>query len=114
MRHARFCEFGCLSGNIPGKDDHRHPAPFDGRANGDVQNPWHLFRVRNQLTVVTALSEKYFRVRFLKVPSTDFFARNVGGNRDNGDPAPMTIIEAVDEMKVARTAASRTHRQLSG
>jgi len=57
----------------------------------------------NQLAVVAALREELFRVGLLKVSTPDFAARNLRGDRQNGNAAAMTVVEAVDQVQVPGT-----------
>src|SRR5438445_12544185 len=61
---------------------------------------------------MTALRKQMFRVCLLKISAADFVAGNLRRNGENGNSTAMTIVEAVDQMEIARAAASGTHRQL--
>ena len=63
---------------------------------------------------MTALRKQMFRVRLLKISAADFVAGNLRRNGQHGDSPTMTIIEAVDQMEIAWTAASGAHGQLFG
>jgi hypothetical protein len=63
---------------------------------------------------MTALREQMFRVGLLKIAAPDFLARNLRRNRKYGDPGAMTIVEAVNQMKIAGTTTAGTHGQLPG
>jgi len=62
----------------------------------DLEDAGHLLGMGNQLAVVAALREELFRVGLLKVSTPDFAARNLRGDRQNGNAAAMTVVEAVD------------------
>src|SRR5215813_10896199 len=53
------------------------------------------------------------RMRFLKVAAPDFSAGYLRGDRQDGDTAAVAIVESVDQVQIARTAASRADRQCS-
>ena len=63
---------------------------------------------------MAALREEMLRMSFLKVSAADFVARNLRGNGQDRNAAPMTVIEAIDQMQVSRTAASGADRQFAG
>jgi hypothetical protein len=48
----------------------------------------------------------------LKVAASDLMTRDLRGNRKYRHPIPMAIEEAIDEVKVARTATTCAHRNL--
>jgi hypothetical protein len=62
---------------------------------------------------VAALFEEVFWVRFLEVPAADFLRWNLRGDGQNGHTASMGVIEAIDEVKVARSTATGADRELS-
>src|SRR5437016_12524300 len=61
---------------------------------------------------MTALRKQMFRVCLLKISAADCVAGNLRRNGEHGNSAAMAIVEAVDQMEIARAAASGTHRQL--
>src|SRR5260370_806747 len=52
-------------------------------------------------------------VGLLKVSTTDFAARNLRGDRQNGNAAAMTVVEAVDQVQVPGTTTPGADRQPS-
>ena len=88
-------------------------APRDCGLHRDLQHAGHLLRLRDQFTIMTALTEELIRMSLLKVSTSDFTARNLRGDGEDGDAAPMAIVEAIDEVQVARSAASGAHRQFA-
>ena len=50
---------------------------------------------------------------FLKIAGADLRRRNLGGNRQHRDTRPVAIEKSVDQMQIARPAASGTHRQFA-
>src|SRR4051812_34437640 len=63
---------------------------------------------------MTALLEQMLGMGRLKVVGADLGARDVSGDRQYGHTVAMRVEEAVDEVKVARAAAARADRELSG
>ena len=90
------------------------PAFGDRRLNRNLQRARHLLRFRDEFAVVTALCEEMLRICFLEVVASDFRTGNLRGDRQNRNPAPMTIVESVDQMEISGAAATRTHSELSG
>jgi hypothetical protein len=52
-------------------------------------------------------------MRFLEIASADFSRRYLRGNGQDGDPRAMAVEQAVDEVEVARAAASGAHGQFA-
>src|SRR5277367_78628 len=63
---------------------------------------------------MAALSEDMFRVRFLKISTPDFSARNLRRDGENGHTAPLAIVKSIDQVHIPRSAASGAHRQFAG
>ena len=94
---------------------HDRNAAFGNRGlYGDLKDAGHLLGLRDEFTVLTALAEKVFRMRFLKIPASDFTTWNLRSDRENGNTAAMTIVETVDQMHVARATTSGAHGELAG
>src|ERR1700704_2497872 len=70
--------------------------------------------MRNQFTIMAALREKMFRMRFLKVAAADFLTWNLRGDGENGNAATVAIVKPVDQMQVAGSATARADREASG
>ena len=49
----------------------------------------------------------------LKISAADFAAGNLCGDGQDGNAAAMTVVKAIDQMQVARAAASGANRQLA-
>jgi hypothetical protein len=62
---------------------------------------------------VAALREEMFRMGFLKVCAAHFRAGDLRGNRNYGNTIAVAIVEAIDQVQIARTAAAGAHRQTS-
>ena len=92
--------------NVAGQHDDGDTALRDGGLNGDFQNPRHLLRLRNQFAIMTAFAEQTFRPRLLKIVAANFLAGNVRRNRQHRHAAAMAVVKAVDQMQIARPAAS--------
>jgi hypothetical protein len=95
--------------DLPGDDDHCHTPAFEGAAHGDLEDLGELLGDAYELAVGAALAEQLLGVGLLEVPATDLLARDVGGDGQHGGPAAIGIEEAVDEVQVARPAASGHH-----
>ena len=111
---AGFAKMSALESDIAGNDDDGDPLPGKGCLNRDFQDPGHLGRLGNQLAVVAAILEKLVRVSLLEIGASDLGAWDVGGNGQDGHPGAMAIVEAVDEVHVARAAASGANGELAG
>jgi hypothetical protein len=48
--------------------------------------------------------KELFRIGLLEVPTADFEARNVRGDRDDRHTAAVGIVEAIDQMEIPRSA----------
>jgi hypothetical protein len=95
--------------HIPWDHYHRNAVPGNRRAHGDAQHARHLLRLRNQFAVVTAILEQLLRMRFLKVAAANFTTGNLRRNSQHRHAAAMTIVKAVDEMKIAGSATARAY-----
>src|ERR1700733_8289361 len=62
---------------------------------------------------MAAILEQDFRMGGLEIIDTDFGAWNMRGNRQHRHAAAMTIVEAIDQMYIARAATAGANRQLS-
>jgi hypothetical protein len=62
---------------------------------------------------MAALLKEVFRVSFLKVPAPDFLRRDLCRNREDRYTASMGIVQAIDEVEVARATATRAYGKLS-
>src|SRR5215468_10102742 len=91
---------GLPQSDVPRQRNDRHTAASERRLYGNFQNTGHLFGLRDQFTVMAALPEQVFRVRFLEIVAADFKAWNLSGDRKDGYTAAMTVVEAVDQMKI--------------
>jgi hypothetical protein len=67
----------------------------------------HPVGARDEFAVVAALLEESFRVRLLEIAAADFSRRDLRGDREHRNPRAVTIEEAIDEVQIARPAASR-------
>src|SRR5262245_20970310 len=73
-----------------------------------------LLGARHQLDVVAAFREQALGMGGLEVVDADLPARNMRGDRQHRHTAAMTIVKPVDEVQVARTAATGADRKLAG
>ena len=104
---------GLAQSDVAGKNDDGYAASRDRRLHRGLEDARHLLWLRDQLAVVAALLEEMFRVGLLEVPAPQLRARNLGGDGDHGNPVALAIVEAVDQMQVAGSAASCANRQPS-
>ena len=104
---------GLPQGDIAGQGNHRHPAPRECGLHGNLQDPGHLLGLGHQFTVMAALREEMFGVGFLKIAAADFRAGNLRRDGEDGDPAAVTVVEAVDQMEIAGAATAGADRQAS-
>jgi hypothetical protein len=69
--------------------------------------------MRNEFTIVTALSKQMLRVRLLKIIAADFVTGDLRGKGEHRNTASVTVIKAVDQVQVAWAATSGAHGQLA-
>ncbi|RML84546.1 hypothetical protein ALQ89_06473 [Pseudomonas amygdali pv. tabaci] len=98
---------------IAGQDDNGNTFLADRRAHGTFQHTGELLGVADQFDEVAALLEQLLRVGFLKVIQADFRGRNVRSNRQHRHAVAMAVVQAIDQVQVARSAAACTDRQLA-
>src|ERR1019366_8008060 len=65
----------------------------------------------DHLGVHGALGEEPIGVGLLEVRSADLLARDVRGNREYRHPRAVRVVQAIDEVQVARPARPRAHRE---
>jgi hypothetical protein len=61
---------------------------------------------------MAALSEQVDGIRFLEVIAADLSARHLRRDREHRHAVAMTVVQAVDQVHVAGTAAARAHGQM--
>src|SRR5271169_3511366 len=81
--------------------------------NRYFENPGHLARMRNELTVVTAIFANVIGFGLLEVVAADFLAGNLCGNGQHRYAIAMAIVQAIDEVRVPWSAAAGTHREIA-
>ena len=99
--------------HIAGDDDDRDTLLRQGRLDGDFKKARHLRRMRHQLAEVAALLEQQLGVRLLKVVAANFRGGNMRGDGQHRHAAALAVVEAVDQVQIARPAASGADRQLA-
>src|SRR5580692_12627768 len=62
---------------------------------------------------MAAPREDLYRIRLLKISTSDFSARNLRCDGQNRDAAALAIVKAIDQMHVSRPAASGAYRQFA-
>jgi hypothetical protein len=98
-----------LKGDVAGNRDDGDPAFSHGAADRQLEHARHLVRVVDRLAVVAAVLEEDVRASLLKVVAPALAAGNLRGDGQNGDAAPVAVVEPVDEVHVAGAAASGAH-----
>ena len=99
---------------VAGQHDHAYPAFSKCALHRDVKHALELLRVRNQLAIVAAFLEQDFRVGLLKISRADLTRGNMRGDRKHRSIASMSVEKAVDQVQVARAAASPAAGELAG
>src|SRR5262245_61543277 len=62
---------------------------------------------------MAALSEEMLGMGFLKISTSDFIARNLCCDGEDGHPTAVTVVESVDQMQIARTTTAGAGGQSS-
>jgi hypothetical protein len=101
---------GSAQGHVSGQGNHRNAAARAGGLYGDLQDSGHLLGLGHQFTIVATLRKQMFRVGFLKISAADFMAGNLRRDSEDGHPAAVTVVEAVDQMEIPGTAAAGADR----
>jgi hypothetical protein len=111
---SRVIREGLAQRDISRQGDDRHAPPRESRLDGDLQDPGHLLGLGHQLAIVAALREEVLRVGLLKVSAADLVAGDLRGDGEDRHPAAVAVVQAVDQVQIARTAAARADGQASG
>ncbi len=97
------------------RDHHHGNAAFrDSSPHGDRKDTRHVRRFGHSADVHAALREDLLGMRLLEVLRTDFAAWDLRGDGKHGNPRALAVVEAVDEMQVAGSAAAEHYRELIG
>ena len=104
---------GLEVGHVTGQCYDGDAAQANRVADRRVHGARRLRRGGNQLVVHGALFENAIRVGLLEVCRTDLYAGNVRGNGQDGCARAVRVVQAVDEVKIARAARTRAHRELA-
>ena len=67
----------------------------------------HLVGAGDELAVMAAFLEQVLRMGFLEIASADLGRRNLRGDRQHRHARAVAVEQAVDEVQIARAAASR-------
>src|SRR5260370_30766482 len=102
---------GIAQGHVARQGDDGNTAPRECGLHGNLKDAGHLLGLRNQFTIVAALSKEVFRSSLLKISTPDFIAWNLRRDGQDGNTAPVAVVEPVDQMHVSRTAAPGSDRQ---
>ena len=98
----------------PGTTITDDPAVGQRGLDRDPLQARHLVRRGDQLDPRRALGEQRRRVGLLEVGGADLGRRDVRGDRQHRRAGAVRVVEAVDEVGVARPAAARADRELPG
>ena len=104
---------GLEVGDVSGQRDDRDASQADRVADRGVHGARGLHGGGDELVVDRALLEDAIRVRLLEVGGTNLDARDVRGNGQDGRARAVRVVQAVDEVQVARAARTRTHGELA-
>src|SRR5262245_37546131 len=89
-------------------DEHRYAGQPDGVLDGDAREPRHLRGLAHELAIVTAVHEHALGMSLLKEGGADLLGGDVRGYREHRRPAPVGVVEPLDQMRVPRAATART------
>src|SRR5262249_27452428 len=67
-----------------------------------------------ELAVVAALDEQPLRMRLLEERRADLSGRDVRRDREHRHTAPVSVVQSLDQMRVARAAAARADGEPAG
>jgi hypothetical protein len=113
-KQARLLLNRISQGHIPWNHDDGNATLCNRGLDRNLEHTRHLFGLRDELTVMAALSEDVFRMSLLEVSTTDFNARNLRRDGENRDAAALAIVKAIDQMQVSGSAASGAYSQFAG
>ncbi|MPM39416.1 hypothetical protein SDC9_86049 [bioreactor metagenome] len=86
----------------------------EGVVHGGVDQTREDGRVGDHLVEHRALGEQPVRVGLLEVAGADLLAGDVRGDREHRGPGAVGVVQAVDQVQVARAAGTGADRQLTG
>src|ERR1019366_3314186 len=94
-------------------DDDSDTSLGDCCAHGDSEHSRYLFRIADNFAKVRTREEEVFGPSLLKEVGTELGAGYLRGDRQDGNAAALTIMESIDEMEIARPAASCADRKFA-
>ena len=100
--------------DVAGQGNDRDAAQADRVADRRVHRARRLCRRGDELVVDRALLENAVRVGLLEVHRADLHARDVRGDGQDGCSRAVRVVQAVDEVQVARAARACAHGKLAG
>ena len=104
---------GLEVGDVSGQRDDGDASQADRVADRGVHGARGLRGRGDELVVDRALLEDAVRVRLLEVGGADLDARDVRGNGQDGRTRAVRVVQAVDEVQVARATRARAHGELA-
>ena len=78
-----------------------------------LRNARHLEGIGDELTVVAAFAKELVGVGLLKVSVADLRRGDVRRDGQHGHHASVGVEQSIDKVQIARSATSRTNRQLA-
>ena len=104
---------GLEVGDVAGQGDDRDAAQANSVADRRVHGARRLRRGGDELVVDRALLEDAVRVSLLEVHRADLNARDVRGDGEDRCARSVRVVQAVDEVQVARAARACAHGELA-
>ena len=113
-RLGRRCRGDRFERHVAGDHDDADTALGRRPADRDLEHARHLFGRRDQLAIAAALLEQTIGVSLLEIAGADLGRGNMGGDRDHRHTRAVTVVQAVDQVQIARAAAAGADRELTG
>jgi hypothetical protein len=101
-----------LRRNVAGQNDYCDAALCNGGAHRDRKYPLQLPGFRDHSAIVAAILEQLLWMGFLEVGRSELCTRNLRGYCQHRDPTALTVEETIDEVQIAWSTATGTHRKL--
>ena len=100
--------------HVARQHDDAHVMQGIGMLDGGHQHAGSLLRRGSQFRIRAAFLEQLFRMGHLEIVHPHLALGDVGGDRQHAGPAPVGIIKAIDQVKIAGAAAAAAHGQVTG
>ncbi len=92
--------------HVARQHDDAHVMQGIGMLDGGHQHAGSLLRRGSQFRIRAAFLEQLFRMGHLEIVHPHLALGDVGGDRQHAGPAPVGIIKAIDQVKIAGAAAA--------